>query len=92
MFAKFCSLFSFKTVDSIVSDIDTKIKQLRIVAEAHRLEAEVHQKEIDARAALKAFAVKEEARAKAIAANFEHLISEGVQAAENVTTGGQGVL
>lgn len=66
-------LFS-KTIDSIISDITSKIEQLHIVAEAHATEANV-QAAIEAEAAkLRVFAQNEYGRAKALAAKFEALV------------------
>jgi hypothetical protein len=74
MFSKIRSFFA-SSVDSLVADIEARVAKLQIVADAHKAEAEVHQKVIEERQALVAFVQKEEARARIIAAKFQALIS-----------------
>lgn len=66
--------FFKQSIDGIVADITAKIAKLNLVAEAHKLEAEVHQTEINARVKLAAFALSEFGRAKSIAQKLEALI------------------
>lgn len=63
------------TVDEIISDIDSKVTQLGVVADAHAADAAVHQEVIDKTTELKTFAEKEKARAVSIAEKFKALIS-----------------
>lgn len=74
MFAFIKSFFT-KSVDSIVADISDRVEQLHVVADAKALEAKLHDEEVAARTFLRDLATKEVARAKAIAAKFEALIS-----------------
>lgn len=63
-----------KSIDSIISDITSKIDQLHVVAELHADAAKV-QLAVEAEAAkLRVFAENEYARAKALAAKFEALV------------------
>lgn len=66
-------LFS-KTIDSIISDITSKIEQLHVVAELHAAEAYAQSEVELAAAKARTFAQNEYARAKAIAAKFEALV------------------
>jgi hypothetical protein len=68
------SLFK-RSVDSIIADIQTRIDQLHIVAEAHAEAAKLHSAEIEFRTRLVATAEAEYARAKSIATKFGELIS-----------------
>lgn len=68
-------LFKSKTVDSIIADIDAKITQLGIVAEAKKIEAAAHYEVVKLRTELSAAALAEAARAKSIAEKFKALIS-----------------
>jgi hypothetical protein len=68
------SLFT-KSIDSIIADITAKIEQLHIVAEYHKVAAEAHAAIVAERTKLANLALKEEARAKAIAAKFAALVS-----------------
>jgi hypothetical protein len=63
-----------KTIDSIISDITSKIEQLHIVAEAHAAFAALKAEEEKLAGEARAFAEKEYGRAKAIAAKFEALV------------------
>ena len=74
MFSKIRSFFA-SSVDGLVADIEARVAKLQIVADAHKAEAAVHQKVIEERQALVAFAQKEEQRARVIAAKFQALIS-----------------
>lgn len=69
------ALFTKTTVDSLIADVEQRAAHLTVVAEAKALEQRVHQDVIEARTALKAAALKEENRARAIAAKFRALIS-----------------
>lgn len=71
----FLSLFAKKTVDSIISDISTKVEQLHVVAAAKAEAEQIHLAEITLRNKLVAEARAEWTRAKSIAAKFEALIS-----------------
>lgn len=73
----FKTLFGFtqKSVDSIIADIQTRIDQLHVVAEAHAIAANLHKDEIEFRIKLVATAEAEYARAKSIATKFKELIS-----------------
>ncbi|HWX29572.1 MAG TPA: hypothetical protein VNZ53_19270 [Steroidobacteraceae bacterium] len=62
------------TIDSIISDIKSKIEKLHLVAELHADAAKVQAEVEAAAAAARTFAENEYARAKAIAAKFEALI------------------
>lgn len=75
MFSKIRSFF-VSSVDGLVADIETRVAKLHVVADLHKAEAELQQKVIAEKQALVAFAQKEEARARAIAAKFKALISE----------------
>lgn len=70
-------MFNFlkKSVDSIIADIEVRIEQLHVVAEAHAEAVKVHQAEIEFRTRLVASAEAEYARAKTIANRFTDLIS-----------------
>lgn len=63
------------TIDSVIADVEKRVNKLELLAEAHKVEAELHQKEIEVRTELKAFAEKEAARATVIAGKFRDLIS-----------------
>jgi hypothetical protein len=64
------------TIDDVVADIDRKVTQLGVIAEAKKLEAEAHDEVVKVRTELGAFARAEEARIKAIAAEFKALIAK----------------
>jgi hypothetical protein len=63
------------TVESIVKDIQVKVAQLHIVAEAKGLEAKAHDEVVAVRQELSKVATEVAAKAKSIAAKFEALIS-----------------
>lgn len=75
MFSKIRSFFA-SSVDGLVADIETRVAKLHVVADIRNAEAMVHQKVIAERQELAAVALKEEQRARAIAAKFKALISE----------------
>lgn len=65
----------FKTsIDSIISDIKSKIEKLHVVAELHAAEADLQLNIEKAAATARQFAEAEYARAKSIAAKFEALV------------------
>lgn len=69
-------MFNFRqSVDSIIADIQAKVKALNVAAEFHAAEADAHREVILAKNALIGFADAEYTRAKAIAAKLEALIS-----------------
>lgn len=75
MFSKIRSFFA-SSVDGLVADIEARVAKLNVVADAHKVEADLHAKVIAEKQKLVEFAQKEEARARAIAAKFKALISE----------------
>jgi hypothetical protein len=75
MFAYLKSLFSRKTVDSIIADITAKIEHLHVVAEAHAEAAKIHSEVIAERSKLIVEANTEFDRAKAIAGKLTALVS-----------------
>lgn len=64
-----------QTVDSIVADINAKISDLHIVADAKKVEAAVHDEVVKLRTELSAAATAEAARAKRLAEKFKELIA-----------------
>lgn len=63
------------TVESIVADIQSKVAQLHIVAEAKSLEAKAHDEVVALRQEASKVATEVATKAKSIAAKFEALIS-----------------
>lgn len=63
------------TIDSVIADVEKRVNKLELLAEARKVEAKLHQKEIEVRTELKAFAEKEAARATVVASKFRDLIS-----------------
>lgn len=68
--------FFMKTIDSIIEDITKKIEQLHAVAAVHAEVSRLNSEAIAKSTELRDFAESEYARAKAIAAKFEALVSQ----------------
>lgn len=69
-------MFNFRqSVDSIIADIQAKVKALNVAAEFHAAEVVVHNEAAILKNKLAAAADAEYTRAKAIAAKLEALIS-----------------
>lgn len=68
-------MWFYKTIDSILADITTKIEQLHSAADAHEVRAEKNDVKISLHTELRDVAASEALRARKIAAKFQELVS-----------------
>lgn len=73
-------MFGIKSIDSVIGGILRSIEHLHVIAEAHTLDANMHDAVAIEKAKLAAFARSESARAKAIALKFTALVTPDTEA------------